>query len=80
MGTRIQRLFIPGGSTATSDQGMTFQAFFPADKGPTPAFETHTVTRMVNPHTTESKIQRALEALNPNKPVLMGSFSKPLNP
>ncbi len=73
MGTRIQCLLHPDGSPATTDQEIadllkqTFQGFYRKDKGSTPTFHPRTEIRLANPHITESEIQRALDALNPNK-------------
>ncbi len=73
MGTRIQHLFHPDGSPATTDQEMadllkqTFQSFYRTDKGSTPTFHPRTAIRMASPHITESETQSALEALKPNK-------------
>ncbi len=46
---------------------QAFQGFFRKDKGYTPTFHRRTEIRMANPHITESKTQRVLEALNSNK-------------
>ncbi len=61
MGTRIQRLLHPDGSSATTDQEVadllkqTFQSFYRTDKGSTPTFHPRTEISMATPHITESE-------------------------
>ncbi len=81
MGTSIQRLLHPDGSSATTDQEMadlfnqTSKGFYRTHKGSTPNFHPNTEFHMANPLIMKSATQRALEDLNPNK--WASSFPKP---